>query len=132
MKIWIHENTVPEIEEIVFCSRTDRDAILASISSRDITKSMVRTKSSNIWSYAINVKDTEKDIGDVYIIFKGKNGGPDKGAYVYYDVPTKVYRKFVGAPSKGHFFWENIRHRYRYSKLFGDKRGKLKNAVNNI
>lgn len=131
MKIWIHENKVPEIEEIFFCSITDRDAILASISSRDITKSMVRTKSSNIWSYAINVKDTEKDIGDVYVQFKGPRGGPGD-IYVLYDVPTRLYRKWMSAPSKGHFYWKYFRNNFRYSKLTGDKRGKLKNAVNNI
>lgn len=131
MKIWIHANTLPEIEEIFFCSKTDRGAILASISSRDITKSMVRTKSSNIWSYAINVRDTKKDIGDVYVQFKGSRGGPGD-IYVLYDVPTRIYRKWMSASSKGSFYWRYLRNNYKYSKITGDKKGKLKNAVNNI
>ena len=129
MKLWVHE--IPEIDKIILCDTIDRSSILASISSRDITKSMVRTKSSNIWSYAINVRDTKKDIGDVYVQFKGPRGGPGD-IYVLYDVPTRIYRKWMSASSKGSFYWRYLRNNYKYSKLTGDKRGKLRNAVNNI
>lgn len=90
---------------------------------------MVRVKSSNLWSYTLNVKDNKDLTGDLYIQFKGDRGGPGD-VYVYYDVPSKIYRRLVSAPSKGHAFWQLIRNNYRYSKLTGDKRGKLRNAVN--
>lgn len=121
--------TVPEIEDLVFCYTEYRDQITASISSKDITKSMVRVKSSNIWSYNINVRRNGDPVGDVYVQFKNEHGGPGD-IYVLYDVPVKVYRKWVGASSKGHFYWQYLRDYYKYSKLTGDKRGKLRNAVN--
>ena len=132
MKWLIHDsNTFPEIICIAFCSRDHRQEITASISSREITRSMVRVKSSNIWSYTINVRNKENTLGDVYVQFKNARGGPGD-VYVLYDVPTRIYRKWQSAPSKGHFYWQYLRNNYKYSKLTGDKRGKLKNAVNNI
>lgn len=130
MKILCYE--VPEILDFCICDSSYRSEILDKItaaSSRDLTRDMVRTKSSNIWSYRINVKNNRDKTGDMYIQFKGKNGGPDD-IYVYYDVPIKIYKHFVSAPSKGHAFWKYIRNVYKYSKLTGDKRGKLKNAIN--
>lgn len=106
-----------------------RETIIASISSRDLSKNMVRVKSSNIWSYGMNIKDNKSKIGDVIVQFKDKNGGPGD-VYMLYDVPIKLYRRWVSAPSKGHFFWVYLRNNFKYSKLTGDKRGKLKNAVN--
>lgn len=123
---------VSKVPQIVFCELFDsnhRDIVTASISARDITKNMVRCKSSNIWSYALNVKSNKNNFGDMVIQFKGKNGGPDD-IYMYYDVPVKLYRKFITAPSKGHFFWVYIRNNFTYRKLTGDKRGKLRNAIN--
>lgn len=119
-----------EIYSMLFCSAEDRSYVIeAAISSRDITKSMVRVKSSNVWSYNINIKDNSSKTGDVYVQFKGDKGGPGD-IYVYYDVPIIIYRKWHSAPSKGHFFWKNIRNKFKYSKLTGDKRAKLKNGVN--
>ena len=60
--------------------------------------------------------------------FKGNNGGPGD-IYIYYDVPNKVWRQFVSAPSKGAYFWRYIRNTFTYAKLTGDKRTKLKNGV---
>lgn len=107
-----------------------RQAILAARSTKEITKNLVRVKSSNLWGYAIDIKDRHDKVGDVYIQFKGKNGGPTGGIYVYYDVLISDWRKLISSPSAGHAFWKLIRNRYRYSKLTGDKRGKLHNAVN--
>lgn len=129
-----------EIEAMYLCSTSARGAIAASIasnklaifagiSSKDITKSMVRVKSSNVWSYTINIRNRGDKVGDVYVQFKGDRGGPGD-VYVLYDVPVNVYRKWVSAPSKGHFYWQYLRNNYKYSKLTGDKRGKLPNAVN--
>lgn len=142
MKLLIHSSIkLPDaIESIYFCSSiyrdtiiasilSDKEPILASISARDITKSMVRTKSSNIWSYTINVKSQGDTAGDVYVQFKGPRGGPGD-VYVLYDVPIKVYKQFISAPSKGHAYWKLLRNNYYYSKLTGDKKGKLKNAIN--
>lgn len=128
------------IEAIFFCEASYRDEIIASIlsnttaifagiSSRDITRSMVRVKSSNVWAYTINIKDNKSKVGDVYVQFKGEHGGPGD-VYVLYDVPVSVYRKWQGATSKGHFYWQYLRNNYYYSKLTGDKRGKLRNAIN--
>lgn len=90
---------------------------------------MVRVRSSNIWSYGYNAKSNKSPTGDVYVQFKGKNGGPDD-IYVYYDVPMMVYRRWHSAPSKGHYFWRYIRNTYTYAKLTGDRRTKLSNGVN--
>lgn len=123
------EENIPEIEELVFCYTEYRNEILASISSKDITKSMVRVKSSNIWAYNINVKNAKDKVGDVYVQFKNERGGPGD-VYVLYDVPVNVYRKWHSATSKGHYYWQYLRNNYYYSKLTGDKRGKLRNAIN--
>lgn len=36
--------------------------------------------------------------------------------YDYYDVPSEVYEKFMVADSKGAFFHNNIREKYRFHK----------------
>lgn len=99
-------------------------------SSRDFTKNLIRVKSSNVWSYGIEINENDAKVGDVYIQFKGKNGGP-ADVYKYYDVPLTLWRKFVSYPSKGAFVHKYLRNNFLYSKLTGDKKGKLKNAVNN-
>lgn len=96
------------------------------LSTRDMLKKMIRVKSSNLWSYAFQPKDY--NTGTMLIQFKGPNGGPND-VYVYYDIPNKLWQKFVAAPSKGAFFWRNIRNIFKYGKLTGDKRTKLKNGV---
>lgn len=121
---------IPDIVDIAFVLPENRQYVInCAISSRDMTKNMVRVKSSNIWSYGINIKRRGDDTGDVLVQFKGKNGGPDD-IYMYYDVPVKIYRQWIAAPSKGHFFWVNIRNYYKYRKLTGDKRTKLRNGIN--
>lgn len=126
MKI-THKTKYPEIIWSSFCNSNDRVAITAAISSRNITKDMVRVKSSNLWAFNINTKDGK--VGDLYVQFKGRNGGPGE-VYVYYNVPMKIYQKFISAPSKGHAFWQYIRGKYTFAKLTGDKRTKLKGGVN--
>ena len=106
-----------------------REAVMAGISSRDMTKNLTRVKSSNIWAYCINIRDRKDKTGDVITQFKGPKGGPGD-IYIYYDVPVTLWRRWIGAPSKGHFFWQYIRNNFKYSKLTGNKRGVLKNAIN--
>ena len=106
-----------------------RKAIMAAINTRDMMKNIVRVKSSNVWGYCINIKEHGDRVGDVLCQFKGVNGGGGD-VYIYYDVPVVLYRRWVGAQSKGHFHWQYIRHNFKYSKLTGDKRGRLPNAVN--
>ena len=114
----------------LICNSSERKQVIsAAISMRDLTKNLVRVKSSNVWAYAINVRHAGDKMGDVLAQFKGKNGGPGD-IYIYYNVPVTLYRRWIGAPSKGHFFWQYIRNNFQYSKLTGDKKGKLKNAVN--
>lgn len=104
----------------IFAKSEDR------LSTREMMKKLIRVKSSNLWSYAFQPKDY--NTGTMMIQFKGASGGPDD-VYVYYDVPTKLWQKFVAAPSKGHFLWEYIRNVFKYSKLTGDKRTKLPNGI---
>lgn len=103
--------------------------VITAASTRDIIKNLVRTRSSNVWAYGIHIKNMGDDYGDVIAQFKDAEGGPGD-IYIYYDVPVKLYRRWVAAPSKGHFFWQYIRNNFLYSKLTGDKKGVLKNAVN--
>lgn len=121
-----------EIYDIVICNRFLRDQIITAASnkstSKDITKDMVRVKSSNIWSYIIDVRKPTDRTGDVYVQFKGKHGGPGD-IYVYYDVPLITYRRWLSAPSKGHYFWKYIRGIFKFSKLTGDKRTKQPGGV---
>lgn len=127
LKRCIHEQD--EILFACFCPVEYRNIITAAITTKDITKRLVRTKSSNVWAYAMNVDKYGDVVGDMFAQFKGKNGGPGD-IYIYYDVPVKLYRRWVVAPSKGHFFWKYFRNNFKYSKLTGDKKGKLPNAIN--
>lgn len=120
----------------MFASVTYRGANMRPIfakrqrrTAREIVKDLIRVKSSNVWSYGVEIKENNMDVGDVYVQFKGQNGGPGD-VYRYYDVPVKLWRKFVSYPSKGAFLWKYLRNNFLYSKLTGDKKGKLKNAVN--
>ena len=119
--------TLWNTEKSVLCS-TYILAKSAKKSSKNFSENLVRVKSSNIWSYGYNA-ELGKNSADLYVQFKGKTGGPGD-VYLYFDVPIKIWRKFVTAPSKGHFFWRYIRNNFRYRKLTGDKRGKLPNAIN--
>lgn len=97
-------------------------------SSRAAAQNLIRvSRSSNVWAYGFQ-GDANSNTGTMYIQFKGNNGGPGD-IYAYYDVPKSLYRKWIVAPSAGHFFHANIRNNFWYAKLTGDKRGKLRNAV---
>ena len=121
------------IRNIVSFQYIDQDCrnqvIECAISSRDMTKNLVRVRSSNVWAIGMNAKNGKDGFGDLLIQFKEKNGGPDD-IYLYMDVPFKLYRRFVSAPSKGHFVWQYIRNNFKYRKLTGNKRGVLPNAIN--
>lgn len=129
----LDELTNNDIFASVICRGTEFRDIIAkreNRSARDITKNLIRVKSSNVWAYGIEIKDNKAKVGDVYVQFKGKNGGPGD-VYKLYDVPVQLWRRFVAAPSKGHFYWRYLRNDFYYSKLTGDKKGKLPNAINN-
>lgn len=118
-------------DEDIYSSKaiTIKTTITAAINVRELSKNLVRVKSSNIWAYGMNLRDRKDKTGEVVVQFKGNKGGPGD-VYIYYDVPLAVWRKWLSATSKGHYFWMYIRNTYMYSKLTGDKRGKLKNAIN--
>lgn len=118
-------------DEDIYTSKaiTVKQIITAAINVRDLAKNLVRVKSSNIWAYGMNLRNRKDKTGEVVVQFKGNKGGPGD-VYIYYDVPLVVWRKWLSATSKGHYFWQYIRNTYMYSKLTGDKRGKLKNAIN--
>ena len=101
-------------------SRRDRTT------TQDFVKKLARVKSSNVWSYAFQPKDDQ--LGDMLMQFKSRDGGPGD-IYIYYNVPNKIWQRFVAAPSKGHFMWQFIRNIYTYAKLTGDKKTKLKNGI---
>jgi len=109
--------------------QANRYKIEAAINTRNLAQNLVRVRSSNVWAYCINIREYGDRTGDVLTQFKGDNGGPGD-IYIYYNVPVNIWRKWVSASSKGHFFWKHIRNTFKYSKLTGDKRGKLPNAVN--
>lgn len=104
------------------CAKTKRQ------SSREISNNLIRVKSSNIWSYGVQT-ELGRNTCDLYVQFKNSTGGPGD-VYQYFDFPLRAWKKFITAPSKGHFFWKYVRSNYRYRKLTGDKRGKMPNAIN--
>ena len=117
------------VASIILTESSCRKSVMAAINTRHLANDIVRVKSSNVWGYAFNVKNNSDSTGDLVVQFKGKNGGPGD-IYIYYDVPVKLYQRWQSAPSKGHFFWVYIRNNFKYSKLTGNKRGVLRNAVN--
>jgi hypothetical protein len=130
MKLYRHSvQNIIESAWYVETSSYNRSSIIASITHTNISNLMNKVKSSNVWSMGVDMNSIKDDFGDVYVQFRSTTGGPGD-IYLYYEVPSRVYRSWIAAPSKGHFFWRYIRNRYKYAKLTGDKRGKLPNAVN--
>lgn len=126
---FMRRNQLNYVESCVLMDTSHRSAVTAAINTKDLTKGMVRCKSSNVWAYNMNIRDSKSSTGDMLMQFKGKNGGPGD-IYIYYDVPVRLYRRMHTATSKGHFFWQFIRNAFSYSKLTGNKRGVLPNAIN--
>lgn len=124
-----YKDIFDNIDIIGIFSSEYRTKITAAISTREMVKQLVRVKSSNIWAYGMNVRNAKDKTGDVMVQFKGKDGGPDD-VYIYYDVPLTVYRRWLSAPSKGHYLWRYIRGRYKFAKLTGDKKTKMPGGVN--
>lgn len=111
------------------CRRVAQN-IFAAINTSDLSNRLFRVKSSNVWAYRLFMRDRHDKTGDLIVQFKARDGGPGD-VYQYYDVPFTLFRRWQATTSKGHFFWKYIRNYYKYSKLTGDKRGKLANAINN-
>lgn len=103
--------------------------VMAAINTRNLAQNLVRVRSSNVWAIGFNVKNKGDKEGDMVMQFKDKNGGAGN-LYIYYSVPITIYRRMQSAPSIGHFFWQNVRNNFNYSKLSGDRIGKLPNAIN--
>lgn len=128
-KIFDFVDIDPIMSACICDPRADMSAVTAAISSRDLSKKLQRVKSSNLWSYTFDIKNAKDKFGTLLIQFKGTKGGPGD-IYQYFDVPVNLWRRFISAASKGHFFWVYIRNNFNYRKLTGDKRGKLPNAIN--
>lgn len=122
------DTTNDVISSITIVNSQYRRTILCT-TTKELTSKLSKVKSSNVWAYGIDVKHNGDETGDVIVQFKARNGGPGD-IYIYYDVPIRVYQRWVSAPSKGHYFWQYIRDRFNYSKLTGDRKGKLAGAVN--
>ena len=119
-----------EIYSTCFIDVEDINSVIeAALSTRDLTNNLVRVRSSNVWAVGIDIQKSGDNVGNVLAQFKNKNGGPGD-IYIYWDVPITVYRKWISTPSKGHYFWMYIRNVYPYTKLTGNKRGVLPNAIN--
>lgn len=116
------------IFDFVMIDSRYRQEVTAAINTRDLTKQLVRVRSSNIWSVGMNVRSRGDRTGDVLVQFKDKDGGAGD-IYIYYDVPITIYRKWASAPSRGHYFWQNIRNYYKYAKLTGNKKTYLPNGM---
>lgn len=126
---FMKRNGLVYVESCILTDTVHRSAVTAAINTKDLTQGMVRCKSSNVWAYNMNIRDRKAPVGDMLMQFKGKNGGPGD-IYIYYDVPVRLYRRMHTATSKGHFFWQYIRNAFNYSKLTGNRRGVLPNAIN--
>ena len=98
-------------------------------SSREIARNLIRVKSSNVWAVGFKMSNSEPNTGNVYVQFKGSQGGPGD-VYEYIDVPVSLYRRLVSAPSKGHMIWKYFRNNFFYRKLTGSRKGVLPNAIN--
>lgn len=120
------EDTILSYTKSVFSKRMP---VTAAINVKNLASQLFRVKSSNVWAYRLFLRDRHDKTGDLIVQFKHKDGGAGD-VYIYYDVPFMVFRKWQATQSKGHYFWKHIRNYYKYSKLTGDKIGKLKNAVN--
>ena len=55
----------------------------------------------------------------LYIQFHPEDEAERPPTYRYDGVPEQVYRRFLGAPSKGMFVWGSIKGRYPYAKWTG-------------
>ena len=120
------ESTILQCHMSVFSKRVP---VKAAINVKNLASQLFRVKSSNVWAYRLFMRDRHDKTGDLLVQFKHKNGGPGD-VYIYYDVPFMIFRNWQATQSKGHYFWKHIRNYFKYSKLTGDKIGKLKNAVN--
>ena len=103
--------------------------ITAAINTQNLASKLFRVKSSNVWAYRLFMRNRKDRTGDLIVQFKNKNGGGGD-VYIYYEVPFTLFRSWQATQSKGHFFWKHIRNYFKYSKLTGDKIGKLPNAIN--
>lgn len=117
----------------IFCQRKSSinslQKITAAINTQNLADQLFRVKSSNVWAYRLFMRSRKDKTGDLIVQFKDKNGGGGN-VYIYYDVPFTLFRRWQATQSKGHFFWKHIRNYFKYSKLTGDKIGKLPNAIN--
>lgn len=103
--------------------------VTAAINTQNLASKLFRVKSSNVWAYRLFMRNRKDRTGDLIVQFKNKNGGGGD-VYIYYEVPFTLFRSWQATQSKGHFFWKHIRNYFKYSKLTGDKIGKLPNAIN--
>lgn len=65
----------------------------------------INVKSSNIKSIFY-----DKENSSLYVKFIGDT------VYQYFDVNVDLYNKMLNATSKGKFFFENIKNKYRFIK----------------
>lgn len=70
-------------------------------------------ESSNIASLGF-----QENLHILEVEFKGHGGKPNS-VYAYEDVPTEIWQAFLGSPSKGKFFQETIRGKYKTTKISG-------------
>lgn len=127
------ESAIVKTGKSIFCQKKSSinslQKITAAINTQNLADQLFRVKSSNVWAYRLFMRSRKDKTGDLIVQFKDKNGGGGN-VYIYYDVPFTLFRRWQATQSKGHFFWKHIRNYFKYSKLTGDKIGKLPNAIN--
>ena len=127
------ESAIIRSGKSIFCQKKSQiqslQKITAAINTQNLADRLFRVKSSNVWAYRLFMRSRKDKTGDLVVQFKDKNGGGGN-VYIYYDVPFTLFRRWQATQSKGHFFWKHIRNYFKYSKLTGDKIGKLPNAIN--
>lgn len=123
-KFTVYPNNCIESIEVI----TSTHRITCAISSRDMSSQLIKTKSSNIDSFGMNIRDRHDKTGDVVVKFKATKTSPSD-MYIYYDVPVKLWKQWLTTTSKGHFFWKFIRNNFTYRKLTGDKKTHLPNGL---
>jgi hypothetical protein len=77
------------------------------------TMERIPVESSNIESIGY-----QADMQMLEVEFKGHSGKPNS-VYAYDGVPPEIWQQFLASPSKGRFFQESIRGKYKTTKISG-------------
>lgn len=81
------------------------------------------TQSSNVEEFTWRVTDPARELGDLYVLFKPKEGGGEGGLYRYEGIPLDLAVRFVESDSPGRFVWHFLREGKRpYKSKYNGRR----------